>query len=226
VSSTSTRTARSLGGGSTASAASTSRRGRRPDICTLADGAAVRGVVRGLTTFGAFVDVGCSRDGLLHVSEAAELQLARLCVGQRLDLFVKRVDPLKGKLSLSARPLDKERAAREARWAAEREAAARERARREAQQQARREEEARQEEAARRLAEAEAAKTEEARAREAAAAAAREAAGLSLPMASLVGGASLPPPPAPPPREILARRFVRGRGTLTLFKMPWATRCC
>ena len=103
-------------GASTASAASTRRttatprpRSTRPDITTLTAGAAVEGVVKSIQDFGAFVDVGVSKDGLLHISEAdptgARIRVLqeRFAVGDKLQLFIKAIQADKGKFTLTAK---------------------------------------------------------------------------------------------------------------------------
>uniref|UniRef100_A0A6S9VQY3 S1 motif domain-containing protein n=1 Tax=Chrysotila carterae TaxID=13221 RepID=A0A6S9VQY3_CHRCT len=83
-------------------------------MCQLSDvsiGSRLRGVVRNVTPFGAFVDVGLKQDGLLHSSELERLPgearppepHAVLRVGQTVTVSVVRVDIAKGQLSLSMR---------------------------------------------------------------------------------------------------------------------------
>jgi len=187
--------------------------------------------VTGVEPFGAFVDVGVNKDGLLHKSEMSDARTtdAReyMAVGQAVRLFVKAVDPT-GKVSLTARDpaaAERERVAREAQRAAreaeraareaERAAAGeRERAAREAERQSR-------EAALARLAEIEAALVADAVAREAAAAAAREAAGMQLPLAALLRGERLPPAaPAARQREVVVRKRIEGREHI-LYKLEW-----
>jgi ribosomal protein S1 len=70
---------------------------------TLAEGQVRRGVVKGLTDFGAFVDLG-GVDGLLHVSEMAWGRVAHpsdvLQVGDEIDVMILRLDPTREKISL------------------------------------------------------------------------------------------------------------------------------
>ncbi len=70
---------------------------------TLAEGQVRRGVVKGLTDFGAFVDLG-GVDGLLHVSEMAWGRVAHpsdvLQVGDEIDVMILRLDPGREKISL------------------------------------------------------------------------------------------------------------------------------
>jgi len=70
---------------------------------TITEGEIRHGVVKGLTDFGAFVDVG-GVDGLLHVSELSWGRVNHpsevLKEGQEVDVMVLRVDREKGKISL------------------------------------------------------------------------------------------------------------------------------
>merc|ERR1719231_2098963 len=95
---------------SAASSARTSRaRSTRPDITTLTVGSEIFGTVTGVRDFGAFVDVGKNKDGLLHASEADATGAVvadardRLSTGDRVRLFVKYIDAEGGKLTLTAR---------------------------------------------------------------------------------------------------------------------------
>ncbi|MDA8333612.1 MAG: bifunctional 4-hydroxy-3-methylbut-2-enyl diphosphate reductase/30S ribosomal protein S1 [Peptococcaceae bacterium] len=69
----------------------------------VADGQVVRGVVRRLTQFGAFVDIG-GIDGLLHISEMAWHRVGHpsevVKVGDELDVMVLKVDRVAEKVSL------------------------------------------------------------------------------------------------------------------------------
>jgi len=234
---------------SSASAASTRPRDRprstscRHDITTLVVGNSVSGVVTGARDFGAFIDVGVGKDGLLHASEAdaSGMHVAdvrqKLNVGQRVSLYVKTVDAVNGKFTLTARktasrPGPSAAAVAASAAAAEREYRAKERQRlaREAMEQDRLRQQAearvRAEEEAR-LAKLEAAMIEDAAQREAEAKAAREAAGLLLPAAELLkcDGQRLPPPPPARPVEVLVTKVLPGNRTLVLRKMPWKYAC-
>ncbi|WP_334111045.1 bifunctional 4-hydroxy-3-methylbut-2-enyl diphosphate reductase/30S ribosomal protein S1 [Thermodesulfitimonas autotrophica] len=71
---------------------------------SLQEGAVVRGVVRRLTSFGAFVDIG-GLDGLLHISEIAWHRVNHpaevLKIGQEIEVKVIKIDRENGKISLS-----------------------------------------------------------------------------------------------------------------------------
>ncbi|CAG9460386.1 unnamed protein product [Pedinophyceae sp. YPF-701] len=71
-------------------------------------GDVVRGTVRNVATFGAFVDVGAASNGLLHVSQLRRLKRAAreadpwqlVAVGDQLELEVVSVDAARGRLGL------------------------------------------------------------------------------------------------------------------------------
>lgn len=100
----------------TSAASDRSRRQRRhgPQVALdkLAVGSTLQGTVKGVTAFGAFVDVGAAVDGLLHASQlrdgprAAFVHDARdVCkVGDRLEVVVVAVDLQAKKLSLGRPP--------------------------------------------------------------------------------------------------------------------------
>ncbi len=72
---------------------------------TLKEGQIVEGVVRRLTDFGAFIDIGGGVEGLLHVSEMAWSRVRHpsdvLSEGQRVRLMVLSVDRERERISLS-----------------------------------------------------------------------------------------------------------------------------
>ena len=69
------------------------------------------GVVTGISSFGAFVDLG-GADGLVHISEMSWGPVARpedvVSIGDKLDVFVLRVDVENKKIALSLRRLEPE----------------------------------------------------------------------------------------------------------------------
>src|SRR5574340_1465700 len=81
---------------------------RNRRIAELQEGAAVRGTVRSLTDYGAFVDVG-GIDGLLHVADISWARVNKpadvLSVGQEIDVQVLKLDPGKRKISLGLKQL-------------------------------------------------------------------------------------------------------------------------
>jgi small subunit ribosomal protein S1 len=74
----------------------------------LAEGQTRSGVVRNIKEFGAFIDLG-GVDGLLPIGEMGWGRIEKvedvLTLGQRLDVFVHRIDHEKHKLTLSLKPL-------------------------------------------------------------------------------------------------------------------------
>ena len=60
-------------------------------------GLELKGTVRNVVDFGAFVDIGVKQDGLIHRSK---LKGKRLSVGQVVDVEVLEVDERRGRISL------------------------------------------------------------------------------------------------------------------------------
>ncbi len=81
---------------------------RQNTLATLVEGAVVRGTVRSLATYGAFIDIG-GVDGLLHVGDISWSRVtdpaAELAVGDVLDLKVLKVDKQAGKISLGLKQM-------------------------------------------------------------------------------------------------------------------------
>jgi uncharacterized protein len=82
----------------------------REDVTTVDDleeGMELEGVVTNVTAFGAFVDVGVHRDGLVHISELADRYVSDpgevVRVGQPLRVRVLSVDKARNRISLSAK---------------------------------------------------------------------------------------------------------------------------
>lgn len=82
----------------------------RSDILSLADlkeGMIISGVVRNVTDFGAFVDIGVHQDGLVHISELSDTFVKNpqsvVTVGQSVKVRIKGVDTKKNRISLSMR---------------------------------------------------------------------------------------------------------------------------
>jgi len=73
----------------------------------LQDGMQCEGVVRNLQPYGAFVDIGAERDGLLHISQVGEGFVQRLedvlQVGQSIVVWVRDVDEDRGRIRLTTR---------------------------------------------------------------------------------------------------------------------------
>jgi small subunit ribosomal protein S1 len=77
----------------------------RKVVKTLAVGQEVEGVVKRVTEFGAFVDIGVGRDGLVHVSEMSAGRVAKASdivqEGQKVTVWIKELDRDKNRISLS-----------------------------------------------------------------------------------------------------------------------------
>jgi transcriptional accessory protein Tex/SPT6 len=85
-------------------------RSLRPDAKPISDvkvGDEVEGKVLRIANFGAFVDIGCQKDGLLHISEVADEFVSdineKLSVGQTIKCRVKEVDMDKERIGLSCK---------------------------------------------------------------------------------------------------------------------------
>ena len=78
---------------------------KRAAFSTLKEGSITSGVVRRITDFGAFVDIGGGVEGLLHVSEMAWSRVRHpsdvLSEGQEINVMVLKVDPESERISLS-----------------------------------------------------------------------------------------------------------------------------
>src|SRR5215471_18330435 len=81
---------------------------RQNTLESLQEGATVRGTVRSLADYGAFIDIG-GVDGLLHVGDISWGRVndpsADLAVGDTLDLKVLKVDRQSGKISLGLKQM-------------------------------------------------------------------------------------------------------------------------
>ena len=69
-------------------------------------GTTVSGVVRNITDFGAFVDIGLKNDGMIHISKLSRTRVAHplevLHLGEYLsNIYVVSIDREKQKVSLS-----------------------------------------------------------------------------------------------------------------------------
>jgi transcriptional accessory protein Tex/SPT6 len=65
----------------------------------------IKGTVKNITKFGAFVDLGLPQDGLVHISELSRRKVDRVedvvSVGEEVDVWVKKVDRKRGRISLT-----------------------------------------------------------------------------------------------------------------------------
>jgi len=80
----------------------------RSDVLKMEDleiGMKLKGTVRNVVDFGAFVDIGVKQDGLLHISEIADRFIKHpievLNVGEIIDVSIKSVDIEKRRIALS-----------------------------------------------------------------------------------------------------------------------------
>ena len=75
------------------------------EMSDLTEGMELKGTVRNIVDFGAFVDIGVHQDGLVHISEMSDryvkhpLDIVR--VGDIVDVRVLSVDERRGKIALS-----------------------------------------------------------------------------------------------------------------------------
>lgn len=81
------------------------------EIKDLKEGMVLKGTVRNVIDFGAFVDIGVHQDGLVHISEMTERfikhPLEAVSVGDIVDVRVIGVDMKKKRISLSMKGLNK-----------------------------------------------------------------------------------------------------------------------
>ncbi len=80
----------------------------RSDVLKIEDleeGMKLKGTVRNVVDFGAFVDIGVKQDGLLHISEMANKYVKHpleiVSVGDIIDVNIKSIDINKGRIALS-----------------------------------------------------------------------------------------------------------------------------
>ena len=77
----------------------------RKVVKTLHVGQEVQGTIKRVTDFGAFVDIGVGRDGLVHVSEMAPGRVAKASdivkQGDEVTVWIKELDREKNRISLS-----------------------------------------------------------------------------------------------------------------------------
>ena len=76
----------------------------------LREGMELRGTVRNVVDFGAFVDIGVHQDGLLHISEIADKFVKHpsdvLTVGDVITVRIKSIDAKKHRIGLTRRAKD------------------------------------------------------------------------------------------------------------------------
>ncbi len=80
------------------------------DIKDLKAGMEIKGTVRNVIDFGAFVDIGVHQDGLVHISEISEKRIRHpsdvLSVGDVIKVRILSVDAEKGRISLSMKGIN------------------------------------------------------------------------------------------------------------------------
>ncbi len=88
------------------------RQPRKPEVnreklASLKPGDNIEGVISSVAPFGAFVDIGAGKDGLVHISELAEGRVEKpedaVTIGERYTFKVLEVDPEGTRISLSLR---------------------------------------------------------------------------------------------------------------------------
>jgi predicted RNA-binding protein with RPS1 domain len=77
----------------------------KPVVRLLAVGQQLTGVVKRVSDFGAFVDIGVGRDGLVHISELSPRRVAKvtdvLQQGQEATFWIKKLDRDRNRISLT-----------------------------------------------------------------------------------------------------------------------------
>jgi len=76
-----------------------------PSIHNLQIGQRLTGKVKNIADFGAFIDIGIAQDGLVHISELAKQKVEKvtdvISQGQEVEVWVKKVDTKRGRISLT-----------------------------------------------------------------------------------------------------------------------------
>lgn len=74
-------------------------------ILDLKPGMELKGKVKSITDFGAFIDLGIAQDGLVHISELERRRVKKVTdvvqVGDEVQVWVKKVDKKRGRISLT-----------------------------------------------------------------------------------------------------------------------------
>ena len=82
-------------------------------------GTILRGTVRNITDFGAFVDIGIKTAGLIHISQLSKKRVKHpldvVSVGDILRVKVISVDEKRGRIGLSLKDVPQEESRKEAR---------------------------------------------------------------------------------------------------------------
>lgn len=85
----------------------TDKSGKRV-VRTLAVGQEVTGTVKRISEFGAFVDIGVGRDGLVHISELSVKRVGKVTdvikEGDQIQIWIKKLDRERNRISLTLIP--------------------------------------------------------------------------------------------------------------------------
>jgi len=85
------------------------RAGKDRRYSEVKEGAILRGTVRSLTDYGAFIDIG-GVDALLHVSDISRSRVSKpadvLTIGQEVEVKVLKIDPEKRRISVGTKQLE------------------------------------------------------------------------------------------------------------------------
>ena len=80
----------------------------RTRLDQLKPGEVVKGTVKNVAQFGAFIDIGADQDGLVHISELSENRVRRVedvvKPGQEVEVTILDVDTKRKRISLSMKP--------------------------------------------------------------------------------------------------------------------------
>lgn len=83
----------------------TNSESRPTSIAELRPKMQLEGVVRKVELYGAFVDIGLERDGLIHISQLSDKPVSRVAdvlrEGQKVTVWVTQVDPRQGRIALT-----------------------------------------------------------------------------------------------------------------------------
>lgn len=89
----------------TPTAESNQEQGSKPNVRILSVGQQVTGTVKRIADFGAFVDIGVGRDGLIHISELSVRRVGKvtdvLSEGQEVTAWIKKLDRERNRISLT-----------------------------------------------------------------------------------------------------------------------------
>ena len=81
--------------------------GQKKVVRTLTVGQQLKGTIKRVADFGAFVDIGVGRDGLVHISELSWNRVNKVSdvvsEGQEVDVWVKELDRERNRISLTMR---------------------------------------------------------------------------------------------------------------------------